>query len=137
MLQTLVYLSGFFMIGYWPICYILAWLIAPKIGQSITSGMINAGASLVGLFVFLVGFRKKIYLDPNVDQTDEQIQEYAEFYFRLSVRILILEVSLAFMSGVFNLFLNDYAYMNNMDDYDDSEYTDESEDEEEEAPRKK
>lgn len=132
LLQALVYLSGFFMMGYWPICYILALNIAPKIGQSITSGMINAGACLVALFVFVVGFRHKIYLDPYKDHGPKEIDQYAEWYFRIAVRILILEISLTFLSGIINIFLNDYALLGNPEDFEESEYTDESDEEEEE-----
>lgn len=119
--------------GYWPISYILALSIAPKIGQSITSGMINAGACLVGLFVFLVGFRQKIYLNPNKHYGPQEIDRYAEFYFRMAVRILCLEIGLTLLAAIINIFLNDYTLLGCQDDLEDSEeYTDDSDEEEEE-----
>lgn len=74
LLESFIYVSAVFMIGYWPVCYIAAWKVAPKTGQSISCGIINAGACLVGFIVYKAAYVRKMYIDPNT-KTNQQFIE--------------------------------------------------------------
>ena len=106
--QTVVYITNLFITAYWPISYILTWHIAPKVGASISSGILNAFACICGLVVFLSGFQKKKYINPTDKITPDVIVEFTEYYYKLAMRLLILEICLSFLAAVLNFFLYDY-----------------------------